>query len=390
MAETELRANSLRVSFERGVPEPTDSEIFRFMKSKMNLKSDKLLSMYKDKSEMSVIIKFKKEEDMRNVLCDLPGTLLFEYNKYEHTEVKLTSANAIVRYVRLFNLPPEIDDREISVVMQRFGKVVRMIREKYGEETGFPIWTSVRGVYLELKEGIEVPATVFIRNVRARVFYEGIITKCYHCGSREHLKAECPERKTVNDRLLEHQGTSYSGILKSGEKWLKRHHGQGDNTNTQGMTILGQILTQRSTPAHQRLTEGEPSDGGVVQESKNDCGSGGQTSTSVGNEPEVESTRVAEGNDDSAAVTENEFIKVTGKRGRKQQKATEGTSDSDEPPLERVHHEQKAFTGTKGSTLSEKLDRVTRSKSKQMKVSANEDSSSTGGDVRTGMELCNE
>lgn len=169
MADTELRAKSLRIRFERGVPEPADSEIFKFMKSKMGLNSEKLLSMYKDKSETSIIVKFKKEEDMRNTLSDLPGTMVFEYSKYESTEVKLPSANAIVRYIRLFNLPPEVDDREISVVMQRYGKVVRLVREKYGEETGFPIWTSVRGVYVELKEGIEVPATVFIRNLRARV-----------------------------------------------------------------------------------------------------------------------------------------------------------------------------------------------------------------------------
>lgn len=55
MADSELRANSLRIRFERGVPEPTDHEIFKFMKSKMGLSSEKLLSMYKDKSEMSVI-----------------------------------------------------------------------------------------------------------------------------------------------------------------------------------------------------------------------------------------------------------------------------------------------------------------------------------------------
>lgn len=78
MADTELRANSLRIRFERGVPEPADSEIFKFMKSKMGLNSEKLLSMYKDKSETSIIVKFKEEEDMRNTLSDLPGTMVFE------------------------------------------------------------------------------------------------------------------------------------------------------------------------------------------------------------------------------------------------------------------------------------------------------------------------
>lgn len=109
MADVELRANSLRLRFERGSPEPSDVDIFGFMKTRMGLKSEKLLSMYKDKNDVSVIIKFKTEEDMRNTLRNLPDTMEFAYSKYQSATVKLSPANAIVRYVRLFNLPPEIE-----------------------------------------------------------------------------------------------------------------------------------------------------------------------------------------------------------------------------------------------------------------------------------------
>lgn len=83
MAEAVLRANSLRLRFERGKPEPTDTEIFAFMKGKMGLKSDNLLSMYKDKPEQSVIIKFQTEDGFKEALSRLPGTMEFAYNKYK-------------------------------------------------------------------------------------------------------------------------------------------------------------------------------------------------------------------------------------------------------------------------------------------------------------------
>lgn len=376
MADIELRANSLRVRFDRGVPEPTDSEIFKFMKAKMALNSEKLLSMYKDKNETSVIIKFKRDEDMRNTLRDLPSTMLFEFNKYESTEVKLSAANAIVRYVRLFNLPPEVEDREISVVMAKFGKIVRMVREKYGEETGFPIWTSVRGVYLELKEGIEIPATVYVRNLRARVAYEGLVNKCYLCGSKDHLKADCPEKKSVNERLQNQQGSSYSGILQAGERWTKKQN-KTDN-DRDGMVNLGQgrpkrtIVVQQQSSVEQGVGDAQIAECGDDITAVNNSAVGGQLEPDGYNDMDMDDT-IGVGND---------FIKVTGKRGRKQKSACNGkesASDSDESPTGKVHSID--LPSSKGNTLSDSLDRVTRSKSKQRKVSELGECSSANDDT---------
>lgn len=344
-------------------------------RAKMALNSEKLLSMYKDKNETSVIIKFKRDEDMRNTLRDLPSTMLFEYNKYESTEVKLSAANAIVRYVRLFNLPPEVEDREISVVMAKFGKIVRMVREKYGEETGFPIWTSVRGVYLELKEGIEIPATVYVRNLRARVAYEGLVNKCYLCGSKDHLKADCPEKKSVNERLQNQQGSSYSGILQAGERWTKKQN-KTDN-DRDGMVNLGQgrpkrtIVVQQQSSVEQRVGDAQIAECGDDITAVNNSAVGGQLEPDGYNDMDMDDT-IGVGND---------FIKVTGKRGRKQKSACNGkesASDSDESPTGKVHSRDLPLSSL---SLSDSLDRVTRSKSKQRKVSELGDCSSANDDT---------
>lgn len=243
MAESQLKANSLRVRFERGNPEPSDVEVFKFMKTKMMLKCDNLLSMYKEKQELSVIIKFKTEDDLKSTLRKLPGSMEFAYDKYQCTVVQLSPANAIVRYVRIFNLPPEVEDREIWDALSKYGKVQRLVREKYPASTGFPIWNSVRGAYIEIKENGEIPATLQIRNIRARLYYEGLVNKCFQCGATDHLKADCPNRKSVNDRLESNQG-SYSGAVTGGANWSKQN-AKSASSGSQGqqtMTNLNELL----------------------------------------------------------------------------------------------------------------------------------------------------
>lgn len=195
----EARANSMRIHFGPGKKEPTDHEIFHFMKVKMSLSPATLLSMYKDPKENCVFIKFKTEEQLKAALLRLPSAMDFDYSKYESTRVTFSAASTVFRYVRIFNLPPEIDDREISSVLSKYGVIQRMVREKYGAETGFPIWTSVRGVHMEIKS--DIPASIHVRNFQARVFYEGLQNKCFLCGSMEHRKANCPKRVSINHRL---------------------------------------------------------------------------------------------------------------------------------------------------------------------------------------------
>lgn len=261
----ELKVNSLRVRFESGSAEPADADIFAFMRDKMKLRPDELLSMYKDKMTMSVIIKFRTEEDMLKALGRLPGTMDFVIDKYRSCKVTLSAANSVVRYVRLFNLPPEIEDKEIWAVMSKYGNIQRMVRETYGAETGYPIWTSVRGLYVELKEGEEIPASVSIRNIRARVYYEGLVNKCYQCGSTEHIKVDCPKRRSVNERLRTDQTESYSGALKA--VWSKTRNAAGPNQKDNGvdgkMTNLNALFgaSTSSSSAKSRTSNDEAGQG---------------------------------------------------------------------------------------------------------------------------------
>lgn len=412
MAGTELRKNSLRVRFERGSPEPTDPEIFGFMKTRMMLKSEKLVSMYKDRSELSVIIKFKMEEDMRNTLRNLPNAVEFQYNKYESTTVKLSSANAVVKYVRLFNLPPEIADQEISAVMDKFGKIQRMVREKYAENTGFPIWNSVRGVYVEVKEDVEIPAMLQIRNLRARVFYEGLVNKCFVCGSAEHLKAECPQKKSVNERLQpseqlpEHSSTqvprlssgqptehsSYSAMLKGENRWFRQQkantekekgkennmtkdldNGKRKQGEGSGMVNLN-LLFPRAPPLQKPTGEisGENMDVEPTTTNTDQPQFAERAELPTDEVGALNTMNLAEELMNPDKQAEVAFTKVTTKRGRRQVKlkGDKQRSDSEQSTTESEHQDNRTLVVPSfKEQISVALDRSTRNKTKQMKLS---------------------
>lgn len=320
MSDSDIRIGSLRLRFEQNSPEPTDAEIFHFMKEKMMLNHETLLCMYKDKTELSVIIKFKTEDDLKAVLKRFPETMDFDYSTQRCCKVQLSAASTVVKYVRLFNLPPEIDDREIWSIMARYGKIQRMVREKYAEETGFPIWTSVRGMYMELKQGDEIPASVHIRNIRARVYYEGLVNKCFQCGSCDHLKVDCPNRKSINDRI---QGHTYSGAVK-GQLAKNKSPEEDQNDGRKIMTNLNNMFPrfgkstawqgQRSTTSNlaQKESDGSCSeDVHVVQEAEHIENTPG-TNTLNAIEAEDESTasqldqRTDKGGDLPRAATSSE------------------------------------------------------------------------------------
>lgn len=186
------RSNSLRINFGKKSPEPKDAEVFSFLRTTVKVTCEDLICVYRDTSEACIFVKFKTEELFHATLNRLPQTLMFVYQDGVELSVSIISAETSCKYVRLFNLPPEIEDQEIANVLTRYGKVQRLIRERYALDTGFPIWSGVRGVYIELTS--ELPEVLHVRNFSTRVHYVGMKRKCFVCGKMDHLKAQCPQR----------------------------------------------------------------------------------------------------------------------------------------------------------------------------------------------------
>lgn len=196
MAAQVVRENTLKLKFGEQSRNPTNTEIFAFFQ-RQGWDCDMLSAMYRE--DFSLFIKFQKEETLKDALRKLGKQVMFEYENGTKIQVAVSASNGMFKYVRVFGLPPEVDDKHIEAVFAKYASIQQMVRERYPAESGFPIWSGARGLNMELID--DIPAQVYVQSIKARVFYDGIQHRCFVCGSTEHLKAECPKRKSVNTRL---------------------------------------------------------------------------------------------------------------------------------------------------------------------------------------------
>lgn len=210
-----VHANSLKIHFGSKSKMPSDKEIFSFFR-KRKWEPDMLCAMFREPREFCVYVKFQSEEIMRAALMKCATSENFSYDDGNVTPVTFSTAKGDFRYVRIFTLPIEVEDKHVASALSKYGKVHQLVREKYGADTGYPILNGVRGVHMEMSTA--VPPQVRVQHFQARVFYEGMQSKCFACGSPDHVKQNCPKRQTVNDRLKQARGdqASFAGVVKDG------------------------------------------------------------------------------------------------------------------------------------------------------------------------------
>lgn len=209
--DTSVHKNCLKVQFGAQSKMPSDKEIFAFFRQRRWL-PEMLHAMFREPREYSVYVKFQTEELMTAELLKCPASDEFRYANGDSVLVTFAAAKGNFKYVRLFGLPIEVDDCHMVNVISRYGKVHKVVRERYGTDTGYPILNGVRGVYLEIAKVMS--AQVHVQNFATRIAYEGMERKCFSCGSIEHVKQDCPKRVSVNDRLK--NASSFAGVLSGG------------------------------------------------------------------------------------------------------------------------------------------------------------------------------
>lgn len=215
--------NTLQFRFPAGSPRPSYEEIANFVKQ---LGTDPMLmdSAYKTAHDRSLFVKFTTREAMMDAMERNTEILVFSFSSGETVQVQMYMAGTNMKYVRVFDLPPELSDDHLSQVFGSFGKVERIIREKFPADLGLGhMYTGVRGVYIDVKN--DIPPSVNIGNRKGRIFYSALKDTCFFCRATGHRKDSCPQRKIQKEQKGGHQETlepaSYAAIvsgLESAEK----------------------------------------------------------------------------------------------------------------------------------------------------------------------------
>lgn len=188
MSSTVAVDKTLAFLFPRDAAQPTVADMARFIKA-LKGEPTSMETAYKISEEKSVFIRFRSQEAMNFVYANNSKSLPFRYTDGNEVAVTMSVAGN-TRYVRIFDLPPEIPDADLVSVMAKYGTVKRTVREKFPAEYQLNMYTGIRGVYIDVKK--EIPEIVYFRNRKGRLYYDGLIQKCFNCNSDTHFKKACP------------------------------------------------------------------------------------------------------------------------------------------------------------------------------------------------------
>lgn len=186
-----VRKNTVKLVFGPSSKVPSHLEVLKFAIGNLKLSAVNIHSIYKDENGGQFYVKLVDEPTFSTFIADSEEQYIFKYDDGSQTSVQVDQACRIFRYVRIFNLPPEIEDREIQYVLGQFGTIRQHVRERFPNEINMNIFTGVRGVHMEISK--EIPAHLFVGHFRARIFYEGLKNKCFYCKSEGHEKSNCPK-----------------------------------------------------------------------------------------------------------------------------------------------------------------------------------------------------
>lgn len=319
--ESSVRKNTLKLCFESGAKIPSHLEVLRFITGQLDLSSADLHSVYKDENDGLFFIKFLDEGKFNEFCNHVEEVYAFKYDDSSKTPVTLVMASRIFRYVRIFNLPPEIDDKAIALVLGQFGTVRQQVRERYPAEYNLSVFSGVRGVHMEIAK--EIPANIFIGHFRARIYYDGLKNRCFYCKEEGHLKANCPKLAAVS---ASHGGgaRSYSTVTAHGKPVPT------PNTTIPPLVANMQTLTRKKDDKSNEMT---PSPKGVQEPQPE---SSEKPETTVAEQPKVddkpESMEIDPKQGQKRAATSPESTK-TKKPTRTDEKQTDDSEKETEGPF---------------------------------------------------------
>lgn len=187
----ETRKNTMKLVFAQSAKLPIHLDVLRFLMRVLKIPATDVHSVYKDENDQRFYVKFIDETSFNRFSSTMEEQYSFEYADGGKTRIHLEMASRQFKYVRIFNLPPETEDKDIAAVLGQFGRIRQHVRERYPAEYGYQVFSGVRGVHIEIEK--ELPANLYIGHFRARLYYEGLKNKCFFCKAEGHNKANCPK-----------------------------------------------------------------------------------------------------------------------------------------------------------------------------------------------------
>ena len=194
MEDQSWRKNTICGAFQPESPQARALQVHNFLFNELKLHFHELITIELEPGVKKFYFKLNDQQRFRQIL-DL-GSARFVHDDGETSQVLLTDAGSPgYRVLRLFRLPLELPDADVTAALAPYGRVIEVAYEKWVNYQGKGLLNGIRDVKIELQKN--VPSYLKIRGVEALILYDGQPKTCRKCGQEGHLffeKELCPAR----------------------------------------------------------------------------------------------------------------------------------------------------------------------------------------------------
>jgi hypothetical protein len=149
----------------------------------MNLREDEVTIVQIDGAKRQVYIKIREYQRMCEILTSTKGNGKFRHSNGEMSTVRREAAG--LRIKRLANVPPEIPDRIIQMVLEKYGEVKGIQTETWSRTYRYPVENGIRAATMALVA--HIPSNLMVAGHRSLVSYDCQPPTCYRCNETRHI-----------------------------------------------------------------------------------------------------------------------------------------------------------------------------------------------------------
>ncbi|KAJ4427044.1 hypothetical protein ANN_26843 [Periplaneta americana] len=187
------RKNTIKITFPAEAVKPTALELHNWIDAELNITPDQVEMIQLNTLERSIYLKLTSVTQYERLMNTYEGEVNFKYENQSIIKVSFQRADINAITVRIFNVPPEVENNLVNQSLSQYGTVKTIRAELWSTQYKFPVNNGVRAVRIEMQK--HIPSKLIIGGYTAVIHYPGQPQLCYICGESSHLRSECPRRK---------------------------------------------------------------------------------------------------------------------------------------------------------------------------------------------------
>lgn len=210
--------------------------------------------------------------------------------------------------VRIYDLPPEMDNVLIKHALSIYGTVHMVSNEKWSNNVKFQILSGVRIANMVVEKPIQ--SFLNIEEFKTLVTYPNQIPTCFHCSEPNHVGQKCPQKSAPKDLNSAEVRSTYAHQVRKTPVQLPQLATR--NQEEERMTVL---TKQTNTPVYRRWDDEVEKEMQIRQDNENS-----KTETEMHALSEAQSNLKANQENNSAQNTDIDSISPEPKRQKKIEK----------------------------------------------------------------------